>query len=47
MTLYINIERAKDKGAIDILKAFEKVCIDNQDINLKLFIGPYEGDKNI
>ena len=38
--IYTYIARkTKDKGAIDILKAFG--CIDNQDINLKLFfIGP-------
>ena len=30
------------------MKAFEKVCIDNQDINLKLFfIGPYEEEIKI
>jgi len=35
--------KTKDKGAIDILKAFEKVCNNNQGKNLKLFfIGPYE-----
>ena len=40
--------KTKDKGAIDILKAFEKVCNDNQDKNLKLFfIGPDEEEINI
>jgi glycosyltransferase involved in cell wall biosynthesis len=35
--------KTKDKGAMDILEAFEKVCEDNQGKNLKLFfIGPYE-----
>ena len=47
--IYTYIARkTKDKGAIDILKAFEKVCINNQDINLKLFfIGPYEEEIKI